>query len=99
MMYRSGTRGETGGGNGQGTGEATLTLIHLYALYRRTYHDFDHALQGQALPAALPPVAHLVAEFAESDARDGRPLRTLTEFQRALAYGAEALALLGWNPA
>ena len=75
----------------------TLTLVHLYALYRHTYHEFDHALQGQALPGALPPVAHLVVEFAESDARDGRPLRTLTEFQRALAHGAEALAPLGWS--
>jgi len=76
-----------------------LTLIHLYALYRYAYHEFDHAITGPVLPPALPPVARAVAEFAESDARDGRPLRTLTEFQRALAHGAEALALLGWNPA
>ena len=76
-----------------------MTLIHLYALYRHAYREFDHAVMGPVLPSALPPVARAVAEFAEWDARDGRPLRTLTEFQRALAHGAEALALLGWNPA
>ena len=74
-----------------------MTLDHLYALYRHTYREFDHA--GPGLPRALlalPAVALAVAEFAEADAQDGRPLRSLSEFRMALAHGAEALRPLGW---
>jgi hypothetical protein len=77
-----------------------MTLDHLYALYRHAYREFDHAgadRGARVLP--LPPVARAVAEFAESDAHDGRPLRSFSEFRLALSLGADALAPLGWRAA
>jgi hypothetical protein len=77
-----------------------MTLDHLYTLYRHTY---DHYHPGTARPPAragvLPPVARVVAEFAEADALDGRPLRTLSEFRMAVRHGAGALVPLGWSAA
>lgn len=75
-----------------------MTLDHLYMLYRRIYHEYDH-LGPRARTSLLPPVARAVAEFAEVDAQDGRPLRSVTEFALALAQGAEALGALGWRAA
>ena len=77
-----------------------MTVTHLYRLYRLIHLEFDHAhVLGLDPAATLPPVARAVAEFAEAEARDGRPPRSLIEFQRALAHGAAALEPLGWNPA
>jgi hypothetical protein len=77
-----------------------LTLVHLYTLYRHIYRDYDQVFErSPAIAAALPPVARAVAEFAESDARDGKPLRSFPEFERELAYGADALRPLGWSAA
>lgn len=77
-----------------------MTLDHLYRLYLLTYHEFDHASPGSTGRAGvLPPFARAVAEFAEVDAQDGRPLRSLSEFALALAHGAEALGALGWHAA
>jgi hypothetical protein len=76
-----------------------VTLDHLYAIYRLIHREFDHACGSDPWPATLPPLARAVADFAEKDARDGRPPRSLSEFQRALAQGAAALGPLGWSPA
>jgi len=74
-----------------------LTISHLYALYRHAYDEFDLLPFGTiSLRSGLPLVARAVAELAESDARDGKPLRSLDEFQQALAQGAAALVPLGW---
>jgi hypothetical protein len=76
-----------------------LTLDHLYALYRFTYHEFDRTGGAGARASRLPSVARAVAEFAEGDAQDGRPLRSLSEFRMALSHGAGALVPLGWHAA
>jgi hypothetical protein len=80
--------------------EATLTLDHLYTLYRYTYRQYDHgAGRSLAFALRLAPVARAVAELAECDAQDGKPLRSLSEFRLALAHGAGALGPLGWSAA
>ncbi len=76
-----------------------MTLDHLYALYRFTYQQFDRAGGGASRASRRPSVALAVAELAEGDAQDGRPLRSLSEFRLALSHGAGALGPLGWRAA
>ncbi len=73
-----------------------MTLDYLYALYRHTYSAHDLEL-GRSLPCCdgLPRVARAIAEFAEADAHDGRPMRSVAEFRLALAHGSGALVPLG----
>ncbi len=78
--------------------ETTLTLDDLYALYRHTYWDHEIARSRSiARSSILPPVARVVAEFAESDAQNGKPIRSFSEFRLALSHGAGALGPLGWT--
>lgn len=77
-----------------------MTIAQLYALYCRAYLDHDPvhgALLG--LRPGLPRVAHAVAEFAWTDAQDGRPLRSREDFAHCLALGADALVALGLRAA
>jgi hypothetical protein len=78
----------------------TVTISQLYALYCQAYLDHD-PVRGSLLPVGpgLPPVAHAVAELAETDAQDGRGLRGRAEFERSLAQGAGALVALGLRAA
>lgn len=86
------------GGTDEAT-EATLTLDELYSLYRYTYSaheiELDRWLEGCS---GLPLLARAVAEFAGSDAEEGKPMRSVAEFRLALAHGAGALGPLGWMP-
>jgi hypothetical protein len=77
-----------------------MTHAELYTLYRRAYQDYDR-VHGSALALAprLSAIACAIAELAEADAQDGRPLRTRTEFERCLVEGAGALAPLGLRAA
>ncbi len=78
--------------------EATVTLDKLYSLYRHTYCEHENS-SSRSLPCCngLPALARAVAEFAETDAQDGKPMRSFPEFQLALALGAGALGPLGWT--
>ncbi len=76
-----------------------MTLDDLYTLYRHSYstHDVPPG-RSPGCCDGLPRVARAVAEFAESDAQDGKPMRSVAEFRLALAHGAGALGPLGWTP-
>lgn len=77
-----------------------MTIAQLYALYCSAYLEHD-PVRGPLLRVrpGLPPVAHAVAEFAQADAQDGRPLRSPADFERSLALGAGALVALGLRAA
>ncbi len=95
--WLAGVDGRWWAGTGEAT-EATLTLDSLYALYRRSYRDHETPGCGAPSPfSGLPRVARVVAEFAEADAQDGKPMRSFSEFRLALAHGARALVPLGWT--
>lgn len=84
---------------GWGGSEASATLMKtpvLYALYRRSYHDYDRP-NGDPNVGRFPPrrIEAVIAEFAEEDARNGRPCRSLAEFERSVATGLGALSPLG----
>ena len=80
-----------------GTGrETTVTPSDLYQLYARAYHAHDRS--GATCLSrwpGIPPIARAIAELAEGDAEDGRPIRSRTAFAEALREGAAALRPLG----
>ena len=69
----------------------------LYPLYRSCYVEYDRARGAAFLLDASPltPIQSVIVEFAEEDARNGRPCRTLAEFERSIAKGLGALFPLG----
>ena len=72
-----------------------MSHAELYALYCRAYREYDRVHRsGVAADARCPPLARAILEFAELDAKDGRPLRSLAAFEAALA-GSGALEALG----
>jgi hypothetical protein len=74
-----------------------MTTSALYDLYCRCYVEYDRSSGASWLPGQAPfqPVQAVIVEFAEEDARNGRPCRTLAEFERSVAAGMEALGPLG----
>jgi len=74
-----------------------LNASALYPLYRRCYAEYDRACGAAFLFDAGPltPIQAVIVEFAEEDARNGRPCRTLAEFERSIATGVGALFPLG----
>jgi hypothetical protein len=73
-----------------------VTPSDLYLLYARAYHAHDHS--GATCLSRWPgisPIARAIAELAESDAEDGRPMRSRDAFALALEEGAQALRPLG----
>jgi hypothetical protein len=75
-----------------------MTTEQLYAVYRRSYRDFDRELGAPASPGESR-VESIVAEFAVHDALNGTPLRSLEQFAAAVATGLEALGPLGLRAA
>jgi hypothetical protein len=74
-----------------------VNVSALYALYRRGYAEYDRT-SGAALlfgRGPLSPIQAVILEFAEEDARNGRPCRTPEEFARALSHGSDTLVALG----
>lgn len=73
-----------------------MTPSDLYQLYARAYHAHDR-LGGTSLSRwpGIAPIARAIAELAEHDAEDGRPLRSRAAFALALQEGASALRPLG----
>jgi hypothetical protein len=69
----------------------------LHNLYRRCYAEYDRSSGAAVLFDAGPltPIQAVIVEFAEEDARNGRPCRTLEEFERSVAAGSGALSALG----
>lgn len=74
-----------------------MTTSALYELYRLCYAEYDRSRGGAWFlgRGPLQPIQAVIAEFAEEDARNGRPCRTLPEFERSVATGLEALLPLG----
>ncbi|HEU4384542.1 MAG TPA: hypothetical protein VFR85_13730 [Anaeromyxobacteraceae bacterium] len=70
-----------------------MTTAQLYAVYCKCYREFDRELAPP--PPCGSRVEAIVAEFANCDAQNGTPLRSLEQFRRALATGLEALGPLG----
>ncbi len=74
-----------------------MTPSQLYVLYCRVYQAFDRGRSG-AWPLDGRPLSAIeaaVAEFAEEDAANGRPIRTGAQFERSVAAGTGALGPLG----
>ncbi len=71
-----------------------MTTAQLYAVYRRYYLEFDRQFGAPALRGGTR-VEAIVAEFAAHDAQNGTPLRSLAQFQHAVAAGLKALGPLG----
>jgi hypothetical protein len=69
----------------------------LHALYRRCYAEYDRSSGAAFLfsEGPLTPIQAVIVEFAEEDARNGRPCRSLVEFERSIAAGLGALSALG----
>ncbi len=73
-----------------------MTTSALYELYRQCYAEYDRGRNAAfLLGRPLGPIQAVIQEFAEEDARNGRPCRTAAEFARAVAHGSEALLALG----
>jgi hypothetical protein len=74
-----------------------VTTSALYELYRLCYAEYDHGRNAAFLLGRGPlgPIQAVIQEFAEEDARNGRPCRTREEFERAVAHGSDALVALG----
>jgi len=73
-----------------------VTPSDLYQLYARAYHAHDRS--GATCLSrwpGIPPIARAIAELAESDAEDGRPIRSRAAFSAALQDGLGALRPLG----
>jgi hypothetical protein len=75
-----------------------MTTAQAYAVYCRCYRDFDRELRAPASPGESR-VESIVAEFAAHDALNGTPLRSLAQFEAAVATGLEALEPLGLRAA
>jgi hypothetical protein len=69
-----------------------LTTAHLYAVYCRSYRDFDRDL-GVLATFDGSRAESIVAELAAHDALNGTPLRSREQFERAVAAGLDALGL------
>ncbi len=74
-----------------------MTTAQLYAVYVRSYREFDREL-GDPAPRGRSRVEAIVAEFAAHDAHNGTPLRSPEQFRRAVATGLEALGLEAASP-
>ncbi len=80
--------------------EVPVTTAQLYQLYVRAYRDAPRLLGSGVdlrevqLLEPSPPVARVVALLALDDATNGRPMRTRSLFERAVAQGARALLLV-----
>lgn len=74
-----------------------MTTSALYALYKLCYSEYDRSRNAAWLlgRAPLDPIQAVIQEFAEEDARNGRPCRSPEEFARAVALGSDALVALG----
>ncbi len=75
----------------------------LYEIYRSAYVESSHF--ESAIPAepgsisrrirAFLRAERAIAELGRHDATDGRPMRSLHEFERALLHGRTALGVTG----
>jgi hypothetical protein len=75
-----------------------MTTPQLYAVYSRSYREYDRE-SGAPEPRGASHLEAIVAEFAAHDAQNGTPLRSPEQFQRAVATGLEALGPLGLQAA
>jgi hypothetical protein len=78
-----------------------VSSLVLYGIYRSAYVESSHFESAE--PGDPGPVARRIREFVRAeraiaelgrhDATDGRPMRSLHEFERALLHGRTALGV------
>ena len=77
-----------------------MTTTELYAIYCQAYADYDPSMGSAAhVLSGRSALERAIAEYAQADAENGKPLRSREAFARAVEAGLAALGPLGLRAA